>query len=104
MFYSYTLIIFVNNFLPMQGRTGPGSNPDIAIGYISILMGILLAGFLIPIFCMTKKPLWVLSGFGVLFVLSAILMATPLGFPYRAEVSAQRFWIFVRHFFPVVYF
>lgn len=83
----------------MQGRTGPGSNPDLLIGYISILMGILLAGFIIPVFCMTKKPLFILSGFGVLYLLSAILMATPLGFPYREEVSAQRFWIFVRHKF-----
>lgn len=62
-------------------------------------MGILMAGFIIPVFCMTKKPLWILSGFGVLFLLSAILMATPLGFPYREEVSAQRFWIFVSMFF-----
>lgn len=79
----------------MQGRTGPGNNPDVMIAGICIAMGILLGGFIVPIFCLYKKPLWVLLGFGVLFLLSAILMATPLGFPYRDEVSAQRFWIFV---------
>lgn len=94
--YSYMTISVLKSFVPIQGRSGPAMNPDIIIAGIAVLLGILMFGFIVPIFCLVKKPLRMILGFVVVFVIFIIIMATPVGFPYREAVSAQRFWIFVR--------
>lgn len=88
----------------MLGRSGAASNPDIVVGFICLFFGTLLTSFIVPIFCMCEKPFWVLSGFVVITVISVIVMLTPVGFPYRDEVSPQRFWIYVKLFLSLKYY
>lgn len=55
----------------------------------------MMVGFTTPLIGFMKKDLWVWGGVGVLIVATIIMMATPLGFPYKAHVSPMRHWIFV---------
>lgn len=82
-------------FIPIQGRSGPGDNPEMMLGLIVIGMGILMTGLLIPTLCMFKRSALVMLSFLVVFVAFGIIMATNIGFPYRPEVSPKRFWIYV---------
>lgn len=96
MFYSYYTLVIFDLFIPIQGRSGAVANPDIMLGMIVIGFGILMAGLLIPTLYMFKRSALVILGFLVVFVVFGICMATSFGFPYQPEVSAKRFWIFVR--------
>lgn len=78
-----------------QGRSGAYTNPELTISVIAFVVALLLGGLICPIFCMAPKPKSLASLFAIVFVLFAILMTTPIGFPYREGVSPQRYWIFV---------
>lgn len=93
MFLSYYTILTLEVFVPVQGRSGPATNPDSIIAITSILLGVLI-GYLMPTFSLFKRPLIVISGFIVVFLAFIIIIATPLGFPFNSE-TPQRFWIFV---------
>lgn len=82
-------------FIPIQARSGPTTNPEMFIAIITLATGLLLAGHLIPTLCIFRKPIIWMCGFLIVFIIFLILMATPLGFPYKEELSRQRFWIFV---------
>lgn len=60
------------------------------ISYFAIAMGLLLAGFLLPVIPIFKSPLLVAAMFGWIWILSVILMLTPAGFPYAKDVTPQR--------------
>lgn len=93
-FCQLTMIAFTT-FIPMQARGGSASNPDLLICAFSFLMAFLMTGFITPLIGFMRRDLWVVSGLGVLVVATIIMIATPLGFPYKAEVSPQRHWVFV---------
>lgn len=93
MFLSYYTILTLEVFVPVQGRSGPFTNPDSIIAVTAILLGVLI-GYLMPTFSLFKRPLIVLSGFLVVFVVFVVFIITPLGFPFQSD-SQQRFWIFV---------
>lgn len=94
-FFLYNALIMLTLLIPVQGRAGPAMNPDLVVGVVVILSGILLAGFIVPILCIFRRSALVMCGFLVVFVIFIILMATPIGFPYRSDVTQQRFWIYV---------
>lgn len=81
--------------IPVQGRTGPATNPDLFVGVVVVLSGILLGSLIVPVLCIFRRPVLVMCGFLVVFIVFVILMATPIGFPYRDNVTQQRFWIYV---------
>lgn len=94
MFLSYYTMLTLEVFVPVQGRSGPTTNPDSIIAVTSILLGVLI-GYLMPTLSLFKRPLIVISGFMVVFLAFIVIIATPVGFPFKTD-SPQRFWIFVR--------
>ena len=98
MYYSYLLAIVLSLFVPIEGRSGPSQNPEILIAIIISGFGLLMFGLLIPLFSMITKPIWLMTMFVFFFIVSVIITATDIGFPYREALSAQRMWIFVRFF------
>lgn len=94
-YLSYFGIIAMSVFIPIQGRGGSTDNPELIIGMFCIAIGLLQGGILVPSFCLCKRPMLVMIGFLVIFATFIIVMATPVGFPYRTDTSSQRFWIFV---------
>lgn len=95
MFFCHLSMIAFTTFIPMAARGGPASNPDILIAAFSFLMALLMTGFITPIMGFMRKDMWVWGGLFALMVVNIILVCTPLGFPYKAETSPQRHWIFV---------
>ena len=96
MFFSYYTIFSLDMFIPIQGRSDPSMNPDLLIAFSLYGLALLMCALLIPTLTLFKQSIYILCTFLVIFVAFLICMATPLGFPYKAAVSAERFWIFVR--------
>lgn len=96
MFFSYYTIFSLDMFVPIQGRSDPSANPDLLIAVLLFGLAIMMGGLLIPTLSLFKHSFYIVCAFLVIFLAFIICMATPLGFPYRAAVSSERFWIFVR--------
>ncbi|XP_030388598.1 endoplasmic reticulum metallopeptidase 1 [Scaptodrosophila lebanonensis] len=92
-FYTYLNYVFLVVFIPMQGRDGPDSSPDLLISGFIVLMTIHFAGFILPILHKFHKSKIFFTLFGVLTVIFIIIAATPAGFPFKAEVAAQRYYV-----------
>lgn len=79
----------------MTGRgAGLFNNPEYLICIMVIVFGMLLCGFLLPVFNDFSKTKYVAYLFLLLFIISIITILTPLGFPYRSNTSPQRHIIF----------
>uniref|UniRef100_A0A1B0CV17 FXNA-like protease n=1 Tax=Lutzomyia longipalpis TaxID=7200 RepID=A0A1B0CV17_LUTLO len=95
IFYAYLSTIAFTTFIPMAGRDGPESSLDMILVIFSCAMAFFLGGFIVPLIGLCTRRWWVYGGlFGVFTIVGIILLATPIGFPYRAETSPQRYWIF----------
>lgn len=93
MFYSSLTLTAFGTFMAMMGRNGPTANPDLMIGVFSVLMGLLMTGFIVPLISLCRYPLIILSAIFGIAIIFFIMLATPLGFPYKAEISPQRFMV-----------
>lgn len=94
-FFAYFGLYAMDVFIPIQGRSGPTGNPEIMIAAFSMLVGLMQASLIVPTFALCRRPMLIMSGFLIVFSIFLIVMATPVGFPFREKTSAQRFWIFV---------
>lgn len=95
-FFAYFGLYALDVFVPIQGRSGSAANPELMIAVFSILVGLMQASLIVPTFSLCRRPMFVMSGFLIVFSIFIIVIATPVGFPFREKTSAQRFWIFVR--------
>ncbi|KAM8714026.1 hypothetical protein ACLKA7_014220 [Drosophila subpalustris] len=93
LFYTFLNYEFLLVFVPMQGRDGPDSKPDMLLALFIALMTMHFAGFIIPILFKFRKSKIFISMFGVLTIIFIILAATPAGFPFKHEVAAQRYYV-----------
>lgn len=90
-------------FVPIMGRVGAGNNSEVMLGLLVTLLYVLLVSYVVPLILLVRGVERVFSLFLGLFLLSiAVLILTPLGFPYSAEpgsLAPQRFMIAVSTFF-----
>ncbi|XP_062540822.1 endoplasmic reticulum metallopeptidase 1-like [Armigeres subalbatus] len=94
-FYFCTLAVTVFAVLvPMTGRGDPSTNPDFMMALFSVLLTLLLFGLSIPLMCLLHKMRYFYILLGTMFLVSIILMSTPVGFPFREGTSPQRYYIF----------
>lgn len=96
----YLIIGALYLFIPIMGRSGAGSHAEFLMAImVSILFNLLFA-FASPLILLVKRAERVFSLLTGLFLISvAILILTPLGFPYSGDSSLlapQRFMIAVR--------
>lgn len=89
-FYATWTVVSFATFIPISGRNGVSSNPELIISVLAVGMGLLLAGFLIPTIPMFKSPIAVSFVFLVLWLIGLILLFTPVGFPYNHATAPQR--------------
>ncbi|EDW09414.1 uncharacterized protein Dmoj_GI19044 [Drosophila mojavensis] len=92
-FYTYLMYVFLLVFVPMQGRDGPDSKPDMLLAAFIALMTMHFAGFIVPVLHKFHKSKTFISMFGVLIIVFIILAATPAGFPFKKDVAAQRYYV-----------
>ncbi|XP_062128855.1 endoplasmic reticulum metallopeptidase 1-like [Drosophila sulfurigaster albostrigata] len=93
LFYTFLNYEFLLVFVPMQGRDGPDSKPDMLLALFIALMTMHFAGFIIPILFKFRKSKIFISMFGVITIIFIILAATPAGFPFKADVATQRYYV-----------
>lgn len=92
-FYTYQAFNALKIFVPMQGRNGPTSKPELTIAGFSILLSLLFAGFIIPILHKFRKSKTIFSLFAVVSVIFFAIAASPVGFPFKPDVAVQRFYV-----------
>lgn len=95
----YLIIGALYLFIPIMGRAGAGSHAEFLIAIMVSTLFTLLFSFAVPLILLVKGVERIFSLLTGLFLLSvALLILTPLGFPYSGEPSSlapQRFMIAV---------
>ncbi|XP_055601479.1 endoplasmic reticulum metallopeptidase 1-like [Uranotaenia lowii] len=92
-FSSFSLTVF-STFIPMQNRGSAESNPEFLIALFAIVVALMLTSFLTPLVAMMRQPFVYFSVVVAFWIVSIIVSVTPIGFPYRAETSPQRYYVF----------
>lgn len=95
-FYMANYLDRIDGLVPVQGRSGMAMNPENTIALFTLGFGLLMSGFLMPVFVFVRRPFWMAGVLGCAWLLTAGLTYTSVGFPYRPNLSEQRFWIYVR--------
>ncbi|XP_044264233.1 endoplasmic reticulum metallopeptidase 1-like isoform X5 [Tribolium madens] len=93
----YLIIGALYLFIPIMGRAGAGSYAEFLIAIMVSMLFTLLFSFAVPLILLVRGIERIFSLLTGLFLLSlAILILTPLGFPYSGEstsLAPQRFMI-----------
>lgn len=84
-------------FIPIMGRAGAGSHAEFLTAAMASLLFAMLFSFVVPLILLVRKLDGILKSLiGVYLISLAILLLTPLGFPYSASpgvLAPQRFMI-----------
>nr|XP_036668983.1 endoplasmic reticulum metallopeptidase 1 isoform X2 [Drosophila suzukii] len=91
VFFAYFSHGFFTTFIPMFGRFGENLNPDLAVAVLSIAVGFLCCGFIIPVLHLFSKSKSIICGLMGITLLCLVIAMTPIGFPYRPDTNVQRF-------------
>ncbi|XP_004535852.1 endoplasmic reticulum metallopeptidase 1 isoform X1 [Ceratitis capitata] len=91
IYYTSTAHEIYFTLIPMTGRSGSSTNPDLLIAVIAIFFAYLFAGFIMPLYMYFRKTQTIILCFLGLTIVFLILAVTPAGFPYAPKVAAQRF-------------
>lgn len=93
----YLIVAALYLFIPIMGRSGAGNNSELLIALMVGFEFVLLFSFAIPIILLVKETYRILNLLLGLFLLSiAVLIFTPLGFPYSGDpnsLAPQRFML-----------
>ncbi|XP_066140903.1 endoplasmic reticulum metallopeptidase 1 [Euwallacea fornicatus] len=92
----YQALTTFSLFIPMTGRIGSDKNPDMIIGSMAAVFSILILSPVTALINVLRNARYFFVFLGLLFIISVILLFTPLGFPYSAKESnptPQRQWI-----------
>ncbi|XP_063703868.1 endoplasmic reticulum metallopeptidase 1-like [Culicoides brevitarsis] len=94
-FYFYMAVTGYTVLIPTLARSYSGgtSNPDIFIALLTIVIGYLTAGFIMPLFNLFKHRKYIYYVMIALWGIGLIMMVTPLGFPFKEATAVQRFTI-----------
>ncbi|XP_017025012.1 endoplasmic reticulum metallopeptidase 1-like [Drosophila kikkawai] len=91
LYNSYLIYTFLVTLVPMMGRFGRSTNPDLIISALNGLGTILAMGFLIPLVNMFRRPTMILF---TLLAISGVSIyvatSTQIGFPYRPKTNVER--------------
>lgn len=94
-YYSSFSLTTFSTFIPMQNRGNPESNPEFLIALFAIIVILMMSSFLTPMVAMMRKPFIYFGVVAIFWIITIIVSVTSVGFPYRAETSPQRYYVFV---------
>ncbi|TMW54766.1 hypothetical protein DOY81_000297, partial [Sarcophaga bullata] len=77
--------------IPMSGRAGSTSIPDVQMCGLAIFFTVLFAGVIMPLFLFFRKTRTIICTFLLVNLVFIIMAVTPAGFPYKAKLAPQRF-------------
>ncbi|XP_030385725.1 endoplasmic reticulum metallopeptidase 1 [Scaptodrosophila lebanonensis] len=96
-YFTYICTATLLTLIPMQGRSGSSSNPDIAVAAIIWLFSLMFAGFIVPLLMFFRKTRTIALCFLAATILFIIIAVTNAGFPYKAKTSTQRYNLIHSH-------
>ncbi|XP_017490382.1 PREDICTED: endoplasmic reticulum metallopeptidase 1-like [Rhagoletis zephyria] len=76
--------------VPMMGRFGTSTNPDLIIALLTTLGTLLAMGYLIPLLNIFRRPKLVLLILPTVTIVFGALTLTLIGFPYRPQTNVER--------------
>ncbi|XP_065367014.1 endoplasmic reticulum metallopeptidase 1 [Calliphora vicina] len=91
LYYTSTAHALYITFIPMTGRSGSESMPDLFMAGIAVFMTLLFAGVIMPLFLFFRKTRTIICTFLLITIVTIIIAITPAGFPYKAKTAVQRF-------------
>lgn len=96
-FCTYCANILYSILIPTTGYQATSTNPQILIGGIAIAWCLLVGGFVLPSLYLFRKAKTIISIFMVVWIVSIILGATSIGFPYEPKMAVQRIYVQVEY-------
>ncbi|XP_017836680.1 endoplasmic reticulum metallopeptidase 1 isoform X2 [Drosophila busckii] len=96
-YFTYVCTAALMTLIPMQGRSGSSSNPDLGIALLVWLFSLMFAGFIVPLIMFFRKTRTIVLCFLAGTILFIIIGVTSAGFPYRPKTSTQRYALIHAH-------
>lgn len=85
----YISLLAMQLFIPVAGRLGSNTNPELLVGTLSALLCTLTASYFIPLIVLVRKPWAVFTGLAVINIATIIaVIYTSIGFPYMTDGSS----------------
>ncbi|EDV55200.2 endoplasmic reticulum metallopeptidase 1 [Drosophila erecta] len=97
VFFTYLCTVALVTLMPMQGRSGSSTNPDMVIAALVWLFSLMFAGFIAPIIMFFRKTRTIVLCFLGITILFIIIAVTNAGFPYKEKTSPQRYSLIHAH-------
>ncbi|KAL5289339.1 hypothetical protein ACFFRR_009467 [Megaselia abdita] len=91
LYFAYLGTFLLRTLIPMKGRGGSGSNPEILVSLITFVFTWLASGFLTPVLYLFKMTRTIVAAIFVVIIMFIIVCVTPAGFPYMERYAVQRF-------------
>ncbi|CAD7014592.1 unnamed protein product [Ceratitis capitata] len=90
LYFTYLFHAFLCTLMPMMGRFGTTSNPDLYISLLTALGTMLSMGYLIPLLNVFNRPKLVFLILPVVTLVFAFIAMSQIGFPYRPKTNVER--------------
>ncbi|KAH8275870.1 hypothetical protein KR026_003391, partial [Drosophila bipectinata] len=90
LYHAYLFHTFIIILLPMVGRFGVSSNPDMMIAALTAIGTILALSFAAPLINIFRRPNCMLGGLALVMFIFCMISVSDVGFPYRAKTNVMR--------------
>ncbi|KAH8252654.1 hypothetical protein KR032_001078, partial [Drosophila birchii] len=90
IYHAYLFHMFILILIPMAGRFGMNTNPDLLIGTLCACGTILALSFAAPLINIFRRPNSMLGGLSVVMFIFCMIAVSEVGFPYRAKTNVMR--------------
>ncbi|XP_016981331.1 endoplasmic reticulum metallopeptidase 1 [Drosophila rhopaloa] len=90
IYHAYLFHMFILILIPMVGRFGVSTNPDLLIGALCAFGTILALSFAAPLINIFRRPNCMLGGLAVVMFIFCMISVSDVGFPYRAKTNVMR--------------
>ncbi|KAH8321631.1 hypothetical protein KR074_010538, partial [Drosophila pseudoananassae] len=97
IFFTYLCTTALITLMPMQGRSGSSTNPDLVVAGMVWLFSLMFAGFIAPLIMFFRKTRTIVTCFLGITILFIIIAVTDAGFPYKEKTSPQRYSMIHAH-------
>ncbi|EDW72284.2 uncharacterized protein Dwil_GK20844 [Drosophila willistoni] len=97
IYFTYLCTASLMTLMPMQGRSGSETNPDLIIAALMWLFSLMFAGFIVPLTMFFRKTRTIILCFLAGTILFIIISVTDAAFPYQDNKRAQRYSVIHAH-------
>ncbi|XP_023168608.2 endoplasmic reticulum metallopeptidase 1-like isoform X2 [Drosophila hydei] len=90
LYFSYLFYAFLIIAIPMTGRNGTETNPDVVIAFLCALGTIMALAFLVPLINVFRYPIIIIGGLTCITFIFCMISVSEMGFPYRPRTNVMR--------------